>query len=83
MMPPPPPTITVHQSDDPVAICTPERAYLAPVIEAMEPWHPDRELIEIKCLVAMSVLRGHVVGPYDDLVADRTARALLAAERAH
>jgi hypothetical protein len=39
--------------------------------------HPDRALVEVKCLIASAILRGEAGGPYDDDIADTAARILI------
>jgi hypothetical protein len=70
------PTITVMHADHVAALCTPDRVYLVPALEAMPRHHPDRIHVEAKCLVAGAVLRGDAPGPYDDAEAELTATLL-------
>lgn len=69
--------VVAHGGTD-VALCTSERISIAAAIEALPEDHPERVLVEVKCLVAGAILRGHVPGPYDDAEADAAARSLVA-----
>lgn len=69
--------ILVMHVDDLAAVCTRDRIYPSPAIAAMPADHPDRALIDVKCLVAGAILRGDVAGPYDDHDAEVVARSLL------
>lgn len=70
--------ILVLHVDDVAAVCTRERIYPSPVVAAMPCDHPDRALVDVKCLVAGAILRGDLDGPYDDREAEQVARIVLA-----
>jgi hypothetical protein len=74
----PTPFISVELVGFAVAVCTPERVFFSPGIEALPDAHPDRVFVAAKCLIAGAILRGEVQGPYDDREADEAARLLLA-----
>lgn len=75
-----PPSIVVMLADDVAALCTPDRVYPAQIIDRMPIRHPDRALVDVKCLIAGAILHGDLDGPYDDHEADRIGRQILETE---
>lgn len=75
-----PTSIVVLLAGGIAALCTPDRVYPAQIIDRLPQRHPDRALVDIKCLYAGAILRGDLDGPYDDHEADRLAREILAAD---
>ncbi|CAB4892446.1 unannotated protein [freshwater metagenome] len=67
----------VMHVDDVAAICTIDRIEPAPWLLNLPVQHPDRVLVETKCLVARSYLLGDVDGPYDDHECEAAARILI------
>jgi len=72
-----PTSIVVLLAGDVAALCTQDRVYPATVIDRMPQGHPDRALVDVKCLIAGAVLHGDIDGPYDDREADQLARLIL------
>lgn len=75
-----PTSIVVLLAGDVAALCTPDRVYPAQIIDRMPARHPDRALVDIKCLYAGAILHGDLEGPYDDDEADQLARQIRAAD---
>lgn len=73
-------SIVVLLAGDVAALCTPDRVYPAQIIDRMPIQHPDRALVDVKCLIAGAILHGDLDGPYDDHEADRLARHILETE---
>jgi hypothetical protein len=71
--------IVVRHRGVAAAVCTPDRIYLLPKIDALAADDPDRVHVEVKCLIAGAILRGEVAGPYDDAEATEAAHALATA----
>ena len=72
-----PTSIVVSLAGDVAALCTQDRVYPATVIDRMPEGHPDRALVDVKCLIAGAILHGDLDGPYDDREADQLARLIL------
>lgn len=72
-----PTSIVVLLAGDVAALCTPDCVYPAHILHAMPLGHPDRELVDVKCLIAGAILHGDLDGPYDDVEADQLARLIL------
>lgn len=72
-----PTSIVVLLADDVAALCTPDRVYPAQILDRMPLRHPDRALVDVKCLIAGAIIHGDLDGPYDDREADHLARLIL------
>lgn len=68
--------------DDVAAICTIDRIEPAPWLHNLPARHPDRLLIEAKCLVARLYLTGDADSRYNDHECEHAARLLLEHETA-
>lgn len=64
-------------ADQVAAVCTIDRIEPAPWVLHLPARHPDRLLVEAKCLVARAYLTGDVDGAYDDRECEAAARLLL------
>ena len=72
-----PTSIVVLLAGDVAALCTQDRVYPATITDRMPQGHPDRALVDVKCLIAGAILHGDLDGPYDDHEADQLARLIL------
>lgn len=72
-----PSSIVVLLAGQVAALCTADRVYPATITDRLPPGHPDRALIDVKCLYAGAIIHGDLEGPYDDHQADRLARDIL------
>lgn len=77
-----PTSIVVLLANEIAALCTANRVYAATIIDRMPLGHPDRVLVDVKCLIAGAILHGDFDGPYDDREADQLARLILENEGA-
>ncbi|MGX6447320.1 hypothetical protein ACVU7I_04540 [Patulibacter sp. S7RM1-6] len=69
--------IFVELHGDVVAVCSPDRVMLHSSVRELPADHPDAEMVDAKCQVALAVLRGDLAGPYRDEDAELLAGVLL------
>jgi hypothetical protein len=72
-----PSSIVVLLAGQVAALCTEDRVYPATITDRLPLGHPDRALVDVKCLYAGAIILGDLEGPYDDLEADRLGREIL------
>lgn len=69
--------IFVELEGEVVAVCSPDRVMLHQSVRDLPVDHPDAEMVDAKCQVALAILRGDLAGPYRDEDAELLAGVLL------
>ncbi|WP_210493258.1 hypothetical protein [Patulibacter sp. SYSU D01012] len=69
--------IFVELEGEVVAVCSPDRVMLHQSVRELPVDHPNAEMVDAKCQVALAILRGDLAGPYRDEDAELLAGVLL------